>query len=165
MVKKEKVEISNITILPFDKLQELAPTQINNIIGRAAQRFVVKDNITEVIDDDLGTNHYILPFDIETIAYTPHLKAGDLLLLRGDVPHKTQDNLTPRLAATLRFAENSTIYKDKLLSTCKFKSNWMSNTKDTYTSLFEAFDYFGRDSITIKEYREYAEIYKNLKID
>ena len=163
IVQKESIENSNITILPFDRLSELAPDQVNNIIGHAAQRFIVKDDTTEVIDDNLNINHYTLPFNIETIAYTPKLSEGDLLILRGDMPHRTQNTLIPRLAATLRFSENNKIYKNELLKTCKFKSDWMADAKGIYDPLFEAFEYYGRDSITITEYHDYSQSLKNHK--
>lgn len=40
--------------------------------------------------------------DPNTLAYTPHLHAGDLLILKQDLPHKTQDNETARIAFTAK---------------------------------------------------------------
>lgn len=156
MIKKENNDITNITILPFDNLRKYVPKQANKIIGHAAQRFLVKDNKTEVLDDNLS-NNYLLPINIENIAYTPKLKEGDLLLIRGDMPHRTQDNLSHRTAVSLRFAENNTVYKNKILETCDFKSKYIENSKHVYTPLFKAFEFYQRDSITIQEYFDYSQ--------
>jgi hypothetical protein len=53
----------------------------------------------------------VLSCDFDEIGDTPQLEAGDLLLLRGDVFHKTQDTDTDRIAISFRMVNSKTIVR------------------------------------------------------
>jgi hypothetical protein len=53
--------------------------------------------------------------DFDALAVTPQLGEGDLLILRSDVIHKTQDATTQTVAASLRAVNSlSTLSRDEL---------------------------------------------------
>jgi hypothetical protein len=93
---------SGIMVLPNDILQEKCPAIFaNSIIGKGAKVLIPHQSHTVMRDDDLNQKT-ILPFNIEDIAVTPLITEGDLLIMRQDVIHKTQDFVTDRVAYSIR---------------------------------------------------------------
>src|SRR5262249_14288199 len=95
-------EKSNVSIIPMNALRERSPHVFARIRGRGASRFLPLRRFTIVTNDNTGGLHGVLPYDVNELAATPHLAAGDLLLLRGDMIHRTQDTDTDRVAASVR---------------------------------------------------------------
>ncbi|MEM7594174.1 MAG: phytanoyl-CoA dioxygenase family protein, partial [Cyanobacteria bacterium P01_A01_bin.83] len=91
-------EQSNLSIIPLDKLVAYAPEVSQKIIHRGATRIVSSPQGDVILDDNRGGIIACLDFPITDLEETPHLRAGDLLLLRGDVFHRTQDASTRRVA-------------------------------------------------------------------
>ena len=52
---------------------------------------------TLAVNEDRGAARFA-NVRMEELAVTPHLAAGDLLLMRGDIVHRTQDTDTARVA-------------------------------------------------------------------
>merc|ERR1719401_983513 len=72
-------------------------------LGGAVQ-FEVVDGRPFVRDDYRGGS-VELPFHLDEIGETPHLRAGDALVMRGDLFHKTQDMETGRVNISFRLAD------------------------------------------------------------
>jgi hypothetical protein len=90
--------------------------------------------------DETGAE-YQLPVNIDTLAVHPELSAGDLLLIRGDVIHRTQDAEKQRTAVSIRYTKgNAPISRAQLLSGCDFKRNMIKNNQRTYDSILEKFN-------------------------
>jgi len=134
-IKKEYSNKSGISLIPNNAL----PDYSINIINKGARRFFPGENSTLVIDDDLGDS-FTLPVNIENHAVSPNILPGDLLLMRGDVIHKTQDNETERHAVSIRCTfSNIMINKTRLFSGCKAKLEYLDNNKQIYSKINSIF--------------------------
>jgi len=99
---KPSLSNSGISIIPQDILEQKCPEiYANKILSKGAKVFRPQDSQTLMRDDDT-TERTILPFNIEDISVTPQLAEGDLLILRQDVIHKTQDFVSNRVAYSAR---------------------------------------------------------------
>lgn len=147
-VIKPDPNLSGLSIVPFDVLENLIPDYIDKIKNNGATRYRPNDNITHVINEDVGYE-YTLPINLDTISISPTLNPGDLLLLRGDVIHKTQDTLTSRVSVSFRaFNGNSKINKHRMLSGCDTKQTFIKNNQPLYTWILNQFDKHKVDEIT-----------------
>ena len=156
IIKKEDNNRSGLSIVPLDKLLPFILGFEDLIINNGANVFIPSENTTEVRSDDTG-NIFTIPVNINTIAVHPELTAGDLLLLRGDVIHKTQDNTTNRIAVSIRATRGSAVIsKDKLLSGCKVKHEMISKNQQTYTEILELLKQ--QDIVTAKDLYEQGKI-------
>jgi len=152
MVDKENPNITNLSVVPQDELANRIPDEIDRIIKLGAQRFFPKDKETLVKNDNTD-EEYVLPINIEDIAKSPNLLPGDVLLVRGDIIHRSQDNLAPRIAASFRVFQNtSPINKQTLLSGGVEKQRYLKNNSNRIKPILDAFEYYGRDEITYLEY-------------
>ena len=116
ILEKENPQLSGLSIIPMNALENLIPEHMNKIINSGAKRFFPEGCITKVLCDETDTE-YTLPVNLDSIAIHPELVAGDLLLIRGDVIHRTQDTLTKRTAISIRCTQGSSIIsKEKLMS-------------------------------------------------
>jgi hypothetical protein len=99
---KPVADQSGIMLLPNDLLEEKCPAIFaDRIVGKGAKTLIPHRSYTVMIDDDLDQKT-ILPFNIEDIAVTPSITEGDLLIMRQDLIHKTQDFVTDRVAYSTR---------------------------------------------------------------
>jgi hypothetical protein len=114
-VVKPVREKSNLTVVPFDALQRESPQAFQRVVRGGATRFVAVGDKQIAIAEDAGTT-LVMPVDIERLAETPMLAAGDLLLMRGDVIHRTQDADTERVSLSLRVASTKTIIRRSRLA-------------------------------------------------
>lgn len=89
---------SNLDLVPMT--DDLAPLR-----GAGGHRLESEEGRTTVYTGQAGDElrmAFELDCDLETRMVTPELEVGDLLLLRGDVPHRTQDRNTLRVAVSIR---------------------------------------------------------------
>lgn len=143
---------SGLSVIPFDRLKEVLPERADSFKGVGAIDFSVKDNNTTIRNNTTG-EVYTIPFDIRTIADTPDLAEGDLLIMRGDIIHGTQVSESTRVALTIRcFNSKSHITKENLNVTCPFKDETMRNNPMPYDKIASLFEKYGREYITIGEY-------------
>lgn len=112
---KEKIEASNMCLIPFDSLTAAAPDHIARIVGGGAKRFRTESDGTTVFDDEYDTT-YRMPVNLDRIAVVPELNAGDLLLLRGDIIHRTQDSTSNRVAVSFRKVSSRSVINRRRLS-------------------------------------------------
>lgn len=148
---KPNPTLSGLSIIPYDLLEKSVPEYVDKIKNHGANVYNTnaETNTTKVINQDEGFE-YTLPININSIAVSPILNPGDLLLLRGDMIHKTQDNLTTRLAASFRATSGkAVINKDRLFSLgCGHKKYLMLKNSEYYAWILQQFNLLGKNKIT-----------------
>lgn len=142
---------SGISIVPHNAWAEKYPDIYkNHILGKGAKRFIKLDNgTTDMYDDNTGsvTN---LPCYIDELSITPILDPGDVLILRQDIVHRTQDNLSNRVSVSIRCRNiNGILTKNNLLTSCPHKDMMIKNNPEWYNNFMEKFE--STDQITIKD--------------
>jgi hypothetical protein len=148
---KPELERSNLCVVPFDVLAEAAPNIHDFVVRSGAGFFRPVAGRTIAVNEDRGTAR-IAHVDLEALAVTPHLAEGDLLLMRGDIVHRTQDTDTARVALSWRVANGDTVIRrDRLASGCRQKAVMMRKHTAPYHQLFQAFELAGRDELTLRE--------------
>ncbi|CAB4133345.1 hypothetical protein UFOVP257_146 [uncultured Caudovirales phage] len=130
---------SGLGIIPLDLLGMHCPYHINKIVNSGATRFFPNGNSTEVYNDDSG-EQYILPINLDELAEYPELFVGDLLIMRGDIIHKTQDTLTNRNAVTVRCTDGDImVNKNTLVNGCEKKLTIIKNNQRMYDNIISKF--------------------------
>jgi hypothetical protein len=144
-------EKSNLMLVPFDVLQRESPSTYKALVGRGASRFVRMGSKRMVFCDDRGTVH-LMPVDPERIAVTPQLGPGDLLLLRGDMIHRTQDTDTDRVSLSFRVSSSKAIVRRSgLADGGMYKARMMAKNAAVAQLLFKAFDATQKDEVEAHE--------------
>ena len=151
---------SGLTIIPFDKLAELMPSHVEKIINSGATRYITDGNTTKFINDGTG-EETILPRNINEIAVSPELSAGDVLLMRGDLIHMGQDTDTDRVAVSLRCTQSSApINKNKLFVGGPLKQKTIKNVPKLVQNVLDLCKQKNSDTITAGDfYRHLIEKY------
>ncbi len=150
-IVKPRPDKSSLSIIPFDTLGRESPRTFRTLFRGGAARFVRVFGMTMAILDDCGRVHR-LDVDLERIALTPQLSAGDCLLLRGDVVHRTQDAETERVAISFRAATtHATVNRARLAAGSWEKAVMMSRNSRGYERMFRAFDATGRVEMPLDE--------------
>lgn len=143
---------SNLTLAPFDRFQERAPEIHQRLVGRGATRVYKSAGGWIVKDDDRGGRVGKLDFDLAEIEETPFLDVGDLVLMRGDLIHRTQDSATRRIAASIRYINGDTlIHRSALASGGLVKAVMMLNARDIYGPALECFESAGVSTLSAAE--------------
>jgi hypothetical protein len=93
---------SGLCLISPLKLKQISQAAYDGVIGRGDIGFIEETNKTTVINRHSHEVICTFNFEIEPLAVSPVLYAGDLLLFRGDVPHRTQDHDTYRIAIGVR---------------------------------------------------------------
>lgn len=131
---KELPNKSGISVIPMYVFKE----QKELVCNKGARRFIAGD-ATQVIDDDQGGD-FTLNFDISKYSVTPYIMPGDLLLMRGDLIHKTQDTETERYSVSVRCTYgDKTISKSRLFSGCNAKMQYIQNNSRIYSRIKSTF--------------------------
>jgi len=153
-VLKPDPDHSGLKLIPFDRLDVAAPEFSHGIKGKGATSYCQSDGKTQVSYDETGQTHE-LNFIIDTISECPQLESGDLLILRGDLIHGTQDADTRRVAVSIRCMNSHQIlHKERLLSGSQKKKTYIENNKQMYQHLFTLFE--NQETITV------LDLYKNI---
>jgi len=114
--------MSGLCVVPMDVLKtHIGDLFEQHILDQGAKRFIPTDHYTRVIDDESG-HDFKLPVNINSIAVAPEMQAGDVLLVRGDVIHSTQDSDTNRVTLAIRTVNgNKTVDRAKFQQQCDMK--------------------------------------------
>ena len=156
-VIKPVTALSNMSVIPMDALQKRIPERFAEYHAGGAKRFSIKNGVTHVHDDVLDIE-YDLPFSLDELQVTPELEAGDLLLIRGDVIHRTQDNDTDRVAVAFRRTRSSAqIRKSIMLSGTRVKQDMMDRNPNIYRTLLECFEKHDCEEITGEQFQSYYQ--------
>jgi ectoine hydroxylase-related dioxygenase (phytanoyl-CoA dioxygenase family) len=142
-------------IIPADALANRCPEIFEKqILGRGAKRFKIADDKTTMYNDDSG-EETILPFNIEDLAVYPEMDAGDMLIWRQDVIHKT-DNRSDRVAVSVRCLNSNTVLtREKFLSGSNIQRDIMSKNSSAYIKHHELFVEQEVEQISIGELIKY----------
>jgi hypothetical protein len=115
-VKKPDVHSCNLTVIPYDVLKQCDPNTYNLVRRRGALRFRCVEPDTKpwfemrfpderievgqwfAIDDFYPSPGWKLEIDLEKHKVVPQLSVGDLLIMRADVIHRTEDAKTDRIS-------------------------------------------------------------------
>ena len=121
---KPDANTSGIKVVPMDRLRsKIGELFDQRILDQGAKRFQPSVDITHVVDDETG-DKFDLPINIDSIAESPSLIPGDLLMIRGDVIHATQDNLNHRVTVAVRTVDGSRyVTKQRFQNQCEFKKH------------------------------------------
>jgi hypothetical protein len=150
-IVKPRRDKSNLCIIPFDVLEAESPRTFQRVVRRGASRFIRAGKKRLVFCDDNGSVH-VMSTDIERLAHTPMLAAGDLLLLRGDIIHRTQDAETERVALSFRASNSRAVIKRRRLADGGLhKARMMAKNPRDYQKMFLAFDAAQKDEMTLRE--------------
>ena len=127
---KADPNLSGLCVVPLDKL---------DLSEIGASRYEPDETGTTVYNDTTG-DVFKVSVNIEDIKETPQLHVGDLLLLRGGVIHRTQDNLTNRIAISIRCTDSSKpISKHVMLSGCELKQKMIKSNQYVYDKMISKF--------------------------
>lgn len=150
-IVKPLLEKSNVCIVPFDRLLARAPEVYRHVVGRGAINYRIERGRTRLFDENDGVQR-VLPFDLELLACTPQLAAGDLLLMRGDLIHRTQDADTVRVAASLRAVPSSSMVSRRVLVEGGVKKLVrMTRNRAEYKSVLLSFERSGAEKLPVGE--------------
>jgi hypothetical protein len=150
-VLKPRTDKSNLRLIPFDALERENPRAFRRVVRGGASGLAEIGSRVLVLQDQTGST-FALTDDIRRITMTPELGAGDLLLLRGDTFHKTQDDDTDRVALSIRAAYSKTRVRRKVLADGGLKkARMMANNCYAYSVLFRAFDHAKQSQMDLGE--------------
>jgi hypothetical protein len=148
---KDDPERSNVVVVPFDTLRARSPSAHDLLLRNGAQRFERTGNRT-VVECSTDGRKTVLDIDLEALGECPPLGAGDLLIVRGDVVHRTQDTATRRIAASFRMARGSSVVHRAKLAECgPYKLRVMLRNRKTFECAFEHFAELGSDETTVAQ--------------
>jgi hypothetical protein len=151
-VIKPRRDRTNLCVIPFDSLERESKRHYPALVRGGATRFPRFGAGRMIFHDDTGGVERMLGDDLERIAEAPELSAGDLLLMRGDVIHRTQDVDTKRVALSFRASSTETrVSRNRLASGSLFKARMMANNSTIYHRLFQAFDAAGAKEMPFGE--------------
>ena len=141
-----------IDLVPFDNLSKLAPDHVDFLKTNNTTVDVSVYNKTIIYNEYEDTTLEI-PENLESVKESPALLPGDLLVLRGNIFHKTQDTDTHRIALALRFTNGDhPIYKSIFESGGATKKRFMDNNSVRYKQMLEDFE--TKDYILAKDSSE-----------
>jgi ectoine hydroxylase-related dioxygenase (phytanoyl-CoA dioxygenase family) len=159
-LRKPEPTKSNVTLIPFDALRAKAPAVDGLLVGAGGYRFVPRNGTTAIFGkygsilsaDDSVEPERVLDFDLEEIALTPSLDAGDLLLMRGDLIHRTQDTDTDRVAASLRVTYSGKVILRERSGVDDSAAESNKGAANVRAMLRQCFDALGKTSVTMEEF-------------
>jgi len=148
-IVKSQPNISGIDIIPFDELTKTVPEYVDLLKSNGARGFGAKGDSTIVREDSIDSS-FEIPVNFENIKVTPNIMPGDLVILRGNVIHRTQDSSTARVAFTVKFTDGEhLINKSTLLSGGQTKQRMINNNKSLYDRILSSM--INKDYVTARE--------------
>lgn len=153
---------SGLDVIDFAAFEARCPEPAAQLRGRGGTRVVVRNGKTVFHDSDRLRYHEVPdPELMDALAVVPELGPGDLLMMRSDVFHRTQDADTDRLAISFRVVDSKAIVTRQMLASMgPAKFNNMARMRSQFIKRFATFEIAGRDALSI---REYDAIYRLLE--
>lgn len=157
-VIKPDPDRTNVAVLPLDTLREHSPEAFDKVLGGGGQRWVPEGGRTAVYGDQgLILDQPVEPLfwldlDLEDLVEIPFVEVGDLLLMRGDVIHRTQDLETPRVAASVRATATSKVLMKQRAAFAQGDA-----AEPVLKILARCFERKGSDRVTIGEFLDFAQ--------
>jgi hypothetical protein len=132
---------NGMDVIPLDALAQKAPDLYqNHVLGKGATDWIRDDKNIRIKDNESGK---IIPldFDFNDLKSSPILNPGDLFLLRGDVPHRSQQPTAHRLAISIQpIYTEQIITREKFYSGCENKREMINKAPGNFGRLVRAFD-------------------------
>ncbi len=151
-IEKPDPRLTNLSVVPLDVIRARVPEIADSLIGGGALRGLTGAGQSNLHGDDAKTRHVHLDFDLDDVSETPEVKAGDLVLLRGDVFHRTQDVATQRIAVSLRLVgSKSMVSKRRLLAGGPVKRRMLQSNPLLYALALQCFHVKHVDEVTVGE--------------
>jgi len=145
---------SNLSIIPFDVLKSEIPDLYAKTVRNGASRIVEMQGKTFWVSDN-EWDHVDLSKSaskLRSIAITPELAAGDALILRGDLFHRTHDTDTERISVSFRLLNSRAIVsRKKLLEMSPEKFLMLGNNNGVYTRMLLSFAAVGKEEMPVSE--------------
>jgi len=133
VLQKETPNQSGLGLIPLDVISQYT-SELEHSVSKGAMSFQSHDDYTDVWDDELGI-HFKIQVGLDSIGVYPELLPGDLLLFRGDVIHRTQDNNTKRISLAVRaFNSDTVILKSRLITSLSNISKYRKSPQPKNTS-------------------------------
>jgi ectoine hydroxylase-related dioxygenase (phytanoyl-CoA dioxygenase family) len=141
---------SGLDVIPHDKLLERVPEFFyDNIFGKGANEFKELSDGNTMIQQGDSDRVLTLDFKISELQYTPVLNPGDLLLMRGDLIHKSQSNEDFRVAVHVDILNtNGIISKEKFYTNSTIKKKYIKNNPENYKTIEKLFE--TNDEVSLK---------------
>jgi hypothetical protein len=151
---------SNVTLVPFDAIRAKDSAEHERLVGAGGNRFVPRGGKTAIFGrygsilsaGDSREPERVVDFDLEEIAIAPPLAAGDLLLMRGDLIHRTQDVETDRVAASVRVTYSGKTIARELSGVDDGAVEANKGAENIRVMLRSCFESMGRSNVTIGEF-------------
>jgi len=147
IIEKDNEFHSNLNLIPKQSLvrQDKKFFQLANGAGASMidghNYYLQEKNLT-----------YNFDFDVNSIVETPHLSVGDMLIIRGDVIHGTQDQLANRVALSVRSGRQDFIVdKNRYYPLSLNHLHFIKNNIKPYSKRAFLFAHSGLDFMTISE--------------
>jgi len=149
IIKKDDVDNSNLDIIPMDNLAKVDKRFSELVIGSGAS--LISNQCYYLQSINLS---YKFKFDISSIIETPKLDVGDLLILRGDLIHRTQNQLGNRIALSVRTGRSDIIVsKNRYYPTSLNHLHFIKNNIKPYAKWAFLFKMANLDFMTLAELR------------
>jgi hypothetical protein len=164
-IVKPVKEKSNLIIVPFDVLERTLPVTFRRVVRSGATMVFDIGGRHVLCQSDSATAH-LTRQGFESIACTPQLAAGDLLLMRGDILHRTQDADTERVALSVRVGYGGTMVSRARLADGGFaKAQSMVGNFKEYELMFRAFDASGKNEMPLSELLGHVREQRNRPVE
>jgi hypothetical protein len=157
LVKPER-ERSNLSLIPFDALRGRSGQAYQAVHGGGGLRWIPEGGTTAVYGNQGAALEatseplYRMDFQAEELVVTPLTQSGDLVLMRGDLPHRTQDQDTVRVAASIRAT-----FSGKLLRSERATCSDGDPAAAIMEMLRRCCATLGRDEVTVAELVDFAQ--------
>lgn len=150
VLDKAEIADSNVTVVPFSELAKLEPEIHRMAVGSGAARYTAGMRF----DDNTGS-FVSFSADLDSIAKTPQLTAGDLLVLRGDVIHRTQNQKCRRTAISIRtVAPDVVCHRETFENRCGAKLAFMLADSNYFGVRDYVFEKLGVDTMTAERLQQ-----------
>lgn len=102
-LQKSSSDKQGLCVIPFDQLRlHLSESTVDRLTNRGASAFRTQGDTT-VWFDDVFDQEEILPVNLDSLSVTPMVSPGDILVIRGDLIHRTQPDSHNRVALSVRY--------------------------------------------------------------
>jgi hypothetical protein len=150
-IQKPDKQRSGICLAPFDALTERFPELATWASGNGSIVARQRKDRTIFYDSD-RLESFEIPGFLDEVAATPEVAAGDLIVMRGDLLHRTQDLDTDRIAISLRtLSSQSTISRSRMTQMGYHKFNLMAAARMDFAKRLATFEIANKDVLKVAE--------------
>jgi ectoine hydroxylase-related dioxygenase (phytanoyl-CoA dioxygenase family) len=142
---------SGLMVIPHDRLLKRDSEFFNKYIyGKGANDFAeLLDGITVVTCCD-SNDVVTLDFNISELKEILSVDVGDLIIMRGDLIHASQENTGFRVAISMHILNTENILtKNKFFNDSDFKKKYIESNLSMYAPIIKLFE--KQDSIVLKD--------------